>query len=170
MTPVLRAEQVSKSFGPIEVLSDVSLSLEAGEVHAVIGENGAGKSTLMRILSGHLPPTKGTLHFDGAPADFAGPVEAEHKGIVLVHQELLLAEDLTVAQNLFLGREIRRRGFVDDAAMRERAAAALSELGARIPRTGRCGGSPSRIASSSRSPARFSCRTGWWCSTSRPRC
>ncbi len=133
MAPVLRAEHVSKSFGPIEVLSDISLALEAGEVHAVIGENGAGKSTLMRILSGHLPPTKGTLYFDNAPADFSGPVEAEHKGIVLVHQELLLAEDLTVAQNLFLGREIRRRGFVDDPAMRERAAAALAELGARIP-------------------------------------
>ena len=133
MAPVLRADHVSKSFGPIEVLSDISLALQPGEIHAVIGENGAGKSTLMRILSGHLPPTKGNLYLDEAPAAFSGPVDAEHRGIVLVHQELLLAEDLTVAQNLFLGREIRRRGFVDDRAMRRRAAEALDELGAHIP-------------------------------------
>ncbi|HEX2509640.1 MAG TPA: sugar ABC transporter ATP-binding protein [Microvirga sp.] len=129
---VLRAERVSKSFGPIEVLSDVSLALEAGEVHAVIGENGAGKSTLMRILSGHLPPSKGGLFLDDAPVSFSGPVEAEHKGIVLVHQEILLAEDLTIAQNLFLGREVGSSGLVDDRAMRERTKVALAELGAHL--------------------------------------
>jgi len=132
MAAVLRADHVSKSFGPIEVLSDVSLDMQAGEVHAVIGENGAGKSTLMRILSGHLPPTKGGLVLDGEPIVFSGPVQAEERGIVLVHQEILLAEDLTVAQNLFLGREVRRAGFVDDSAMRKRAEAALAELGSRI--------------------------------------
>src|SRR4028119_1585001 len=116
MSPVLRAENVSKSFGPIEVLSDVSLALKPGEVHAVIGENGAGKSTLMRILSGHLPPSKGSLFLGGQPITFSGPVDAESHGIVLVHQEILLAPDLTVAQNVFLGREIRRYGFVDDRA------------------------------------------------------
>jgi ribose transport system ATP-binding protein len=133
MTAVLRADHVSKSFGPVEVLSDVSLDLEPGEVHAVIGENGAGKSTLMRILSGHLPPTKGDLILDDKPVVFSGPVEAEGRGIVLVHQEILLAEDLTVAQNLFLGREVRRSGLVDDRAMRQRTEAALAELGSRIP-------------------------------------
>ncbi len=127
---VLRADRIAKSFGPIEVLSDISLALEPGEVHAVIGENGAGKSTLMRILSGHLPPTRGSLFFDEAPVTFTNPVEAEHRGIVLVHQEILLAPDLTVAQNLFLGREVRRSGLVDDRAMRERTRTALAELGA----------------------------------------
>jgi len=132
MTSVLRADNVSKSFGPIEVLSGISLDLRPGEVHAVIGENGAGKSTLMRILSGHLPPTKGSLYLDDRPVVFSGPVDAESQGIVLVHQEILLAEDLTVAQNLFLGREIRRLGFVDDKAMRERTRAILDQLGASI--------------------------------------
>ncbi|QRM29261.1 sugar ABC transporter ATP-binding protein [Microvirga sp. VF16] len=132
MESVLRAESISKSFGPIEVLSGISLDLKPGEVHAVIGENGAGKSTLMRILSGHLAPTKGSLHLNGQPITFSGPVDAESQGIVLVHQEILLAPDLTVAQNLFLGREIRRFGFVDDKAMRERTRAILHELGTRI--------------------------------------
>ena len=129
MAPVLRADRVSKSFGPIEVLSDVALELEPGEVHAVIGENGAGKSTLMRILSGHLPPTKGGLILDGEPLALSGPVDAERRGIVLIHQEILLAEDLTIAQNLFLGREVRRGPFLDDRAMRRRSAEALAELG-----------------------------------------
>ncbi len=132
MDPVLRAESISKSFGPIEVLSGVTLDLNPGEVHAVIGENGAGKSTLMRILSGHVAPSKGSLHLDGQPIAFAGPVDAESRGIVLVHQEILLAEDLTVAQNIFLGREIRRFGFVDDKAMRRQTRAILAELGTAI--------------------------------------
>jgi ribose transport system ATP-binding protein len=132
MAIVLRADHVSKSFGPIEVLSDVSIALEAGEVHAVIGENGAGKSTLMRVLAGHLPPTKGALFLDEQPITFVGPVDAEQRGIVLVHQEILLAPDLTVAQNLFLGRELRSRGFVDERRMRDESRAALDRLGARI--------------------------------------
>jgi ribose transport system ATP-binding protein len=132
MATFLRADHVSKSFGPIEVLSDISLALEAGEIHAVIGENGAGKSTLMRILSGHLSPTKGELFLDEQPITFSSPVDAEHRGIVLVHQEILLAPDLTVAQNLFLGRELRQAGFVDDRRMRAEAEAVLQRLGARI--------------------------------------
>jgi ribose transport system ATP-binding protein len=133
MAAVLKADRVSKSFGPVEVLSDVSLDLHPGEVHAVIGENGAGKSTLMRILAGHLPPTKGGLLLDGEPIVFSSPVQAEERGIVLVHQEILLADDLTAAQNLFLGREVKRAGLVDDQAMATRTAAALAELGSRIP-------------------------------------
>jgi len=130
MAPVLSADRVSKSFGPVEVLSEVSLALEPGEIHAVIGENGAGKSTLMKILSGHLQPTKGGLAQGGAPLVLSGPVEAEKRGIILVHQEILLAEDLTVTQNLFLGRERTRSGLLDETAMRARAAEALQGLGA----------------------------------------
>lgn len=132
MASVLRAENISKSFGPIEVLRDITLDLQPGKVHAVIGENGAGKSTLMRVLSGHLSPTDGTIYLDGKPISFSGPVEAEDRGIVLVHQEILLADDLTVAQNVYLGREIDRYGFVDDKAMRENTRIVLADLGTNI--------------------------------------
>ncbi|MGN6468482.1 MAG: sugar ABC transporter ATP-binding protein [Rhizobiaceae bacterium] len=130
--PVMRVEGLSKSFGPVEVLRKVSLSFQPGKVHAIIGENGAGKSTLMKILAGHLAPTKGTIRIDGEPVTFSGPVEAETRGIVLVHQEILLAPDLTVAQNLFLGRELSNGLVVDDRAMNERAAKAVRGLGAEI--------------------------------------
>ncbi|GGK40293.1 sugar ABC transporter ATP-binding protein [Salinarimonas ramus] len=133
MAPVLSARDIAKAFGPIEVLTDIDLDLEPGRVHAVIGENGAGKSTLMRILSGHLAPTRGRLVLDGRDVSFTDPVAAEEAGIVLVHQEILLAPDLSVAQNLFLGREPRRGLFADDAQMERRAAQALAELGADYP-------------------------------------
>jgi len=127
---VLQADHISRSFGPIKVLDGISLTLEAGRVHAVIGENGAGKSTLMRILSGHLQPTEGQLLWEGGAFAFANAFEAEKMGVVLIHQEILLAEDLTVAQNLFLGREIRRGLMVDDTAMNRRTGEILAELGA----------------------------------------
>jgi ribose transport system ATP-binding protein len=133
--PLLEAVGISKSFGPVEVLSDIDLTLRAGEVHAIIGENGAGKSTLMKILAGHLEPTKGTLKLDGAPVHFSGPVDAEHHGIVLVHQEILLAPDLTVAQNIYLGRELRKGLTLDDRAMNQGAAEAVRGLGADIDPT-----------------------------------
>src|SRR5450631_4283585 len=102
---LLEAQHLSKSFGPVEVLSDVSVALAAGEVHAIIGENGAGKSTLMKILAGHLAPTRGAIKLDGSPVELKGPVDAERRGIVLVHQEVMLAPDLSIAENMFLGRE-----------------------------------------------------------------
>ena len=132
-TPVLMAtEGLSMAFGGVEVLRDISLDIKSGEVHAIIGENGAGKSTLMKLLSGHLRPTRGALRIDGQPVVLAGPVDAEHRGIVLVHQEILLAPDLTVAQNIYLGRELRKGLSVDDKAMNEGAARAVRSLGAEI--------------------------------------
>jgi ribose transport system ATP-binding protein len=134
--PTLEARGLSKSFGPVEVLSDVSLTVRPGEVHAIIGENGAGKSTLMKILAGNHQPTRGEILIDGQPVHFAGPVDAESRGIVLVHQEILLAPDLTVAQNIYLGRELPKGLTVDDKAMNEGAAQALRGLGADIdPKT-----------------------------------
>jgi ribose transport system ATP-binding protein len=130
--PLLQAVGLSKTFGMVEVLRDVNLTVNAGEVHAIIGENGAGKSTLMKLLAGHLPPTRGELRMDGQPIHLTGPVDAEHRGIVLVHQEILLAPDLTVAQNVYLGREIRRGVTVNDRAMNEGAHKAILELGADI--------------------------------------
>jgi ribose transport system ATP-binding protein len=127
--PVLEAVGLSRSFGPIEVLSDVSIGVRAGEVHAIIGENGAGKSTLMKILSGHLAPSRGGIKLDGSPVELKGPVDAEQRGIVLVHQEIMLAPDLSIAENMFLGRELQRGLMVDDREMNRRAAEAMRVFG-----------------------------------------
>ena len=132
---LLEAQHLSKSFGPVEVMSDISVALAPGEVHAIVGENGAGKSTLMKILAGHLTPTRGTILFAGEPVVFSGPVDAEGRGIVLVHQEILLAPHLTVAQNIFMGREIRRGITVDDREMNYQASEAVRNLGADIAPT-----------------------------------
>ena len=126
---VLSARGLSKSYGPIEVLRGITLDLPAGEVHAIIGENGAGKSTLMKLLSGHTDPTQGRMFMAGQEVVFANAVEAEAAGIVLVHQEILLAPDLTVAQNLFLGRELSRGFMVDDRRMNRRTAEVLAQVG-----------------------------------------
>lgn len=131
-TPAIEACGISKAFGPITVLHDLSLDVKNGEVHAVIGENGAGKSTLMKLFAGHLQPTSGELKMDGQPVHFRSPVEAEAAGIALVHQEILLAPDLTVTQNLYLGREIYSGLVLDERAMREGARRVLGELGAAI--------------------------------------
>ncbi|MCR4265217.1 sugar ABC transporter ATP-binding protein [Nitratireductor sp. ZSWI3] len=140
--PVLRTEDLSKAYGPITVLSDVTLEIRAGEVHAIIGENGAGKSTLMKLLSGHATPTGGTMSMFGKPVAFADAVQAEDAGIVLVHQEILLAPDLTVAQNLFLGRELSRGFAVDDRTMNRRTAEVLARVGSLARPTFRVGDMP----------------------------
>jgi ribose transport system ATP-binding protein len=131
-TPILSTVGLTKTFGANTVLSDISLDINAGEVHAVIGENGAGKSTLMKILAGNHTPSGGSIHFQGQEVRFSGPTDAEAKGIVLVHQEILLAPDLTVAQNIYLGREITRGISVDDKTMNAGADAAIRRLGAII--------------------------------------
>jgi ribose transport system ATP-binding protein len=140
--PVLHADGLSKAYGPVTVLSGVTLDIRAGEVHAIIGENGAGKSTLMKLLSGHAAPTGGTMALSGRQVAFADAVAAEAAGIVLVHQEILLAPDLTVAQNLFLGRELSRFFAVDDRTMNRRTAAVLAQVGATAAPTSRVGDLP----------------------------
>ncbi len=147
-------DAIRKSFGPVEVLHGISFSLQPGRVVGLLGENGAGKSTLMKILSGYEAPTSGTLRVNGQDCAFQGPRDAEALGIVLIHQEFNLADDLTVAQNIFLGHEqrraapklfsigaARRRGsqvprrglFLDDAAMARETAAALAQVGLDVP-------------------------------------
>ena len=126
--PILETQNLSKDFGPVRVLHDVSFSLQAGEVHALIGENGAGKSTLMKILSGYLPPSEGELRLFGKPVHFRNSSEAESLGVVLIHQEFNLADDLTVEENIFLGREKRRGLFLDRRAMVAEARNVLEEL------------------------------------------
>ena len=127
---------IVKRFGPVEVLHGVSFGLEPGKVYGLLGENGAGKSTLMKILSGYEQPSEGRILIDGEPAAFAGSREAEAKGIVLIHQEFNLAEDLTIAGNIFLGHERRKGWLLDEEAMRSGAEAALAQVGlARSPDT-----------------------------------
>lgn len=127
--PLLRTHELGKQYAGVTVLSGVTLDIFPGEIHAIIGENGAGKSTLMKLLSGHVPPSEGEISLDGRPVHFTGPHQAQDAGIVLVHQEILLADGLTVAENLFLGRELTRNGMVDDRTMYRLAAQKLAELG-----------------------------------------
>jgi len=120
---------VVKAFGPVRVLHGVSFDLESGRVVGLLGENGAGKSTLMKILAGYEAMNSGELLIDGQVQHFADSRSAEAAGIVMIHQEFNLADDLTVAQNIFLGHE-RMRGFrLDNAAMRREAADALQQVG-----------------------------------------
>ena len=116
---------------------------EQGRVHALIGENGAGKSTLVKILAGVERPTSGELRFDGAPVHFASPREASQLGIDIIHQELQLFPDLSIEENLFVGRERRTRwGTIDRAAQRTAAAAVLERLGQRLAIERRVGSLP----------------------------
>jgi ribose transport system ATP-binding protein len=134
--PVLELRRVSRRFGPIQVLFDVDFDLRPGEVHALIGENGAGKSTLMKILGGYLRPSGGEALLDGAPAGFPSSREAEAAGVVMIHQEFNLAPQLTVEENIFLGRELRRGPFLQRRAMREESRRLLERLECRVdPRT-----------------------------------
>ncbi len=127
---LLELSEVSKSFLGVPVLHGVDLGVEAGQVHAVVGENGAGKSTLMKIASGAYQPDSGTIRLAGQPVEFRGPREAQAAGIGIIHQEFNLLPERTVAQNVFLGHEPTRRGLVDRKAMRARTAELLASIGA----------------------------------------
>lgn len=134
---VLAARRISKSFGAVPVLFSVSFEVCEGEVHALIGENGAGKSTLMKILAGFQPPTSGDILLDGEQIDLPPNGEAEDLGIVLIHQELNLAEQMTVEENIFLGRELTSRGFLDRLTMRRQVEVLLKQVGLDIAPTAR---------------------------------
>ncbi|MBR7652625.1 sugar ABC transporter ATP-binding protein [Brucella oryzae] len=125
---LLSFEKIAKTFAGIPVLQSIDLDVGKGQVVALVGENGAGKSTLMRIAAGLMAPSTGRITFDGAPAP-ATLAAAEQAGIVMVHQEFCLAPHLSVAENVFLGREIVRGPFIDRRASEAEAARALAELG-----------------------------------------
>ncbi|NLU73642.1 sugar ABC transporter ATP-binding protein [Streptomyces sp. HNM0575] len=128
--PVLSLEGVSKSFGNVRALREVGLALHAGQAHALAGENGAGKSTLIKILGGVHVPDAGTVRLDGRPVVFASPADARDAGIAVIYQEPTLFADLSVAENIFMGRQPRRSlGRIDHAAVREATAALMRRLG-----------------------------------------
>ena len=120
---------VCKDFGPIRVLHGVDFSLAPGRVYGLLGENGAGKSTLMKILAGYEPISAGVVRIDGEARSWLSSREAEQAGIVLIHQELNLAEHLTLTQNLFLGHELTRGGLLDERTMATRAQHYLELVG-----------------------------------------
>ncbi|HBT00328.1 MAG TPA: ABC transporter ATP-binding protein, partial [Citreicella sp.] len=130
--PVLALRGIRRSFGPVEVLHGVDIALHPGEVHALIGENGAGKSTTMKIMAGYQPPSEGDILIDGQVTRLASLHEGEEAGIVMIHQEFNLAEQLTVEQNVFLGRELRRGLLADRAAMTRETQALLDRLGCAV--------------------------------------
>jgi simple sugar transport system ATP-binding protein len=129
---LLEVRNVSKSFGAIHAVNDISWSIEPGEVVGLMGDNGAGKSTLVKLIAGNFPPTDGEVLVDGEVCHFHKPIQARAKGIEVVYQDLALADNLTAAQNVFLGRE-QNKGFwpfqvLDKQAMIDRSAELFDEL------------------------------------------
>lgn len=128
--PVLRVDGIVKTFPEVRALDGVSLDVRAGEVHAVLGKNGAGKSTLMKVLAGMHMPDQGTILVEGRPISLRTPLEAKSHGVVLIHQELSLVYELTVAENVFLGELPRRLlGLVDWKRLHDDTRRILTRLG-----------------------------------------
>ena len=126
---VLELENISKNFGAIQALQSVSLKLEAGQATAIVGDNGAGKSTLVKIIAGNFPPSTGTMRMDGVPFNLHSPADARRNSIEIVYQDLALADNLTAAANIFLGREkLTPLGLLDYNGMYKRAGELFAEL------------------------------------------
>lgn len=126
----LSVRGLEKTYPGVRALSGIDLDVAPGEIHALLGENGAGKSTLLRILSGATAPDRGAMYLDGKALDAAeGPARRQGRGVVAIYQELNLVPELSVAENIFLGREPSRRGFVDRRAMTAAAATVMARVG-----------------------------------------
>ena len=136
---ILTMEGIDKSFPGVHALDHVNLEVRRGEVHALMGENGAGKSTLMKVLTGIYTKDSGTITYEGKEVEFHGPKEAQEAGIVIVHQELNMMNHLTVAQNIFIGREFMKGGIIDDAKMNEESKKLFEQLGIKIDPTEKMG-------------------------------
>jgi D-xylose transport system ATP-binding protein len=131
--PVLALRGVSKRFGAVQALTDVELEVNAGEVVALVGDNGAGKSTLVKTIAGVHPIDDGVIEWEGRPVHINRPQDAQHLGVATVYQDLALCDNLDVVNNLFLGRELRHRGVLDEVTMEQKARELLSTLAIRIP-------------------------------------
>lgn len=132
-TPVLALRGVSKRFGAVQALTDVELEAHAGEVVALVGDNGAGKSTLVKAIAGVHPIDDGVIEWDGKSVQINKPHDAQHLGIATVYQDLALCDNIDVVGNLYLGREIRKRGVLDEVEMERRSRELLETLSIRIP-------------------------------------
>ncbi|WP_018387515.1 sugar ABC transporter ATP-binding protein [Ancylobacter sp. FA202] len=139
MRSAFEVRDLSKSFGHVHAVRGVSLRVEAGEVVAVIGENGAGKSSLMSVICGRLTPTSGEIRIDGAPVHFASPSDAQCAGIAIAPQEINLAAELTVLENVMLGRQVARRGVIDWRATEAEARRHIAALDPTIDPKARAG-------------------------------
>lgn len=132
--PILEARNIVKHFGHVQALQGVDFEAHAGEITALIGDNGAGKSTLVKILSGVYKPTSGTIHIQGREVAFASPADAHAQGLETVYQDLSVAQDLSPAANMFMGREktlpglLGKLGFLDNKTMRRESVAAFERL------------------------------------------
>lgn len=138
MEPVLRARGIERAFGSVRALDGADFDVYPGEVVALIGDNGAGKSTLVKILSGSDQPDSGEIFLDGQPVELSSPSVAQELGIETVYQDLSIAPHLNAVENMFMGREIPRRGLpgllgmMDDKTMLEQSIAAFDDLGATV--------------------------------------
>jgi D-xylose transport system ATP-binding protein len=132
--PLVSLSRISKAFGGVHAVENVSLDLNPGEVLGLLGHNGAGKSTLIKMLSGVFPPDSGEIRLSGAPVSIRSTRDAKAHGIETIYQTLALSENLDSVANLFLGREITNRfGFMDEEAMEEAARASLDRMKLRLP-------------------------------------
>lgn len=132
-TNILEMRSITKTFPGVVALDNVTLKVKRGEIHAICGENGAGKSTLMKVLSGVYPhgTYEGDIVFEGETVEFKNIRESEHKGIVIIHQELALSPHLSIAENIFLGNEIKRFGLIDWNRTGQEAAKLMARVGLR---------------------------------------
>ncbi|CRK55826.1 D-xylose transport ATP-binding protein XylG [Alloactinosynnema sp. L-07] len=129
--PILEVRKLNKSFGPVHVLHDVDFTVRAGEVTALVGDNGAGKSTLVKCVAGIHPMDSGEVAFNGEPVHVHGPRDAARLGIEVVYQDLALADNLDIVQNMFLGRERGSGWLLDEASMEKAARDTLASLSVR---------------------------------------
>lgn len=132
-TPVLALRGVSKRFGAVQALTDVELEVHGGEVVALVGDNGAGKSTLVKTIAGVHPIDEGVIEWEGRSVSIDRPHDAQNLGIATVYQDLALCDNIDVVGNLYLGREIRKRGILNEVEMERRARELLDTLSIRIP-------------------------------------
>lgn len=132
-TPVLALRGISKRFGAVQALTDVELEVHAGEVVALVGDNGAGKSTLVKTIAGVHPIDEGVIEWDGRTVQINKPHDAQNLGIATVYQDLALCDNIDVVGNLYLGRELQKRGILDEVEMERRSRELLQTLSIRIP-------------------------------------